>query len=615
MGGQMLLSEEMTRLCNLIYTNPGAYALIIGSGLSSLAGIETAYGIQIQLAKRVLKMDELLPKGELSDEEVEKLFREKYSNFSYESLLDKLNITSTERSYCIKEFIEQRKEDIDSGKRIPTVAHKAIAMMVKKGYVKVIITTNFDRLIEKSLNDEHIAYQCIYKPGDIDAIPSLFTLKDCLIIKPNGDYLATDTKNLSSELNIYDEKLEDYLANIAKHFGLIAFGWSVEYDNALREIFSLSPCKHFSSYICRYNSQWKAEAEELKNKRCMRIIDIKQDDDDFFQSVLNGIESLEELSDTEKSVNFETFKRLLVQPNKNISVINTIEKKTNKIIEQITNLPNEADQIGFFHEIVIKKQAVDLCSFLALLTAYDDRGLYEQLVTESIEKLCLHPKLVSRNVSGSFHTYREIDNLPCLMVQFTVCMVGLKKSKINYLSSSLISPQKRVNNNHQISADKVLEHVQLGILTEDINIFTEEGLSTPDQVMLFLMKLINDQVHIFQDADEIDKLFVDSETLIHLIEVTFSGYYTYMSNIFIAYFRLGNMDDFFDSMINLIERSPDKQLFSASTTKFVGESVKLVTELKDRINQQTERFNGPTERLDQLLQYFDYLWSAPNQNS
>jgi len=36
---------------------------------------------------------------------------------------------------------------------MPSPAHRAIAQLVKDGYIKVIITTNFDRLIERSLNE------------------------------------------------------------------------------------------------------------------------------------------------------------------------------------------------------------------------------------------------------------------------------------------------------------------------------------------------------------------------------------------------------------------------------------------------------------------------------
>lgn len=36
---------------------------------------------------------------------------------------------------------------------MPTVAHKAIANLVKHGFIKVIVTTNFDRLLERALEE------------------------------------------------------------------------------------------------------------------------------------------------------------------------------------------------------------------------------------------------------------------------------------------------------------------------------------------------------------------------------------------------------------------------------------------------------------------------------
>jgi NAD-dependent SIR2 family protein deacetylase len=43
------------------------------------------------------------------------------------------------------------EEDRQEGRKTPTAAHRAIAALVRSGYIRVLITTNFDRLLEESL--------------------------------------------------------------------------------------------------------------------------------------------------------------------------------------------------------------------------------------------------------------------------------------------------------------------------------------------------------------------------------------------------------------------------------------------------------------------------------
>ena len=43
----------------------------------------------------------------------------------------------------------------------PTKAHKSIAKLAKDGYIRVILTTNFDRLLEMAFESEDINPQII----------------------------------------------------------------------------------------------------------------------------------------------------------------------------------------------------------------------------------------------------------------------------------------------------------------------------------------------------------------------------------------------------------------------------------------------------------------------
>ena len=73
----------------------------------------------------------------------------------YSKILDQLAKTPTERQQLLRPYFEPNEEDRDEGLNQPTAAHRAIARgLVAQGFIKVIITTNFDRLIEKALESD-----------------------------------------------------------------------------------------------------------------------------------------------------------------------------------------------------------------------------------------------------------------------------------------------------------------------------------------------------------------------------------------------------------------------------------------------------------------------------
>ena len=69
----------------------------------------------------------------------------------YSEVLAQVASTSTERRAILHPYIEPGEEDREEGRKIPTSGHSAIARLVQQGYVRVIVTTNFDRLMETAL--------------------------------------------------------------------------------------------------------------------------------------------------------------------------------------------------------------------------------------------------------------------------------------------------------------------------------------------------------------------------------------------------------------------------------------------------------------------------------
>jgi NAD-dependent SIR2 family protein deacetylase len=68
----------------------------------------------------------------------------------------------------------------------PTEGHRALAALCVAGRVRVIMTTNFDRLLERALADAGVAPQVIATAEDLNGMTPLVHAA-ATVIKVNGD--------------------------------------------------------------------------------------------------------------------------------------------------------------------------------------------------------------------------------------------------------------------------------------------------------------------------------------------------------------------------------------------------------------------------------------------
>src|SRR4029079_4205680 len=107
----------------------------------------------------------------------------------------------------------------EEGKKLPTHAHAAIARLVRLGYIRVIITTNFDRLLEAALQAEAIAPVVIASADAAKGAPP-FVHTPCTILKVHGDYLDSRLKNSVEALSRYDKAMDRLLDQVFDEYGL-----------------------------------------------------------------------------------------------------------------------------------------------------------------------------------------------------------------------------------------------------------------------------------------------------------------------------------------------------------------------------------------------------------
>src|ERR1019366_10622659 len=137
--------DPILRLAVSMHSGKGIYAMLLGSGVSHSAAVPTGWEIVLDLIRKLAHL-----KGESCDPDAEAWYRALVgAEPDYSNILDQLTPSSADRSLLLRAYFEPTEEDREQGRKMPSGAHRAIAALVAKGYIRVNITTNFDRLIEQ----------------------------------------------------------------------------------------------------------------------------------------------------------------------------------------------------------------------------------------------------------------------------------------------------------------------------------------------------------------------------------------------------------------------------------------------------------------------------------
>ena len=313
-----------------IQANPGVYAVLIGSGVSRAAKIPTGWEVTLDLVRKLAKLC-----GEACEPDPEQWYLNKFGKEAdYSDLLDALAKTPTERQQLLRGYWEPNEREREEGEKKPTVAHRAIAALVARGFIRVVITTNFDRLVETALADEEVVPTILSSPDQVQgALPLIHT--QCCIFKVNGDYLDTRIRNTSPELDQYPPEFDQLLNRIFDEFGLIVCGWSAEWDRALCKAIYRAPSRRFSTYWAA-RSKPGDKVQRLIDHRGAQVIPI-EDADAFFQAIQQSVKSIEEFSkphplSSEAAV--ASLKRYISEPKYRIQLVDLIDKTVERVIEE-----------------------------------------------------------------------------------------------------------------------------------------------------------------------------------------------------------------------------------------------------------------------------------------
>lgn len=388
--------EILNELAVSLHRQPGIYALLLGSGLSRSAKVPTGWEVTLDLIRRLAIADGDEP------EDLEAWYLEHYQEEpDYSRILEHIAPTEAERQGLIEAYFEPNEEERAQGLKLPTEAHRTIARLVTKGYIRVILTTNFDRLMEQALQDEGVQPTVIASTDAIKGAPPYVHAK-VVIVKLHGDYKDTRIRNSLAELETYDQELDVYLDRVLDEFGLIVAGWSGDWDAALRGAILRMQNRRYPLYWLAYSDR-SAAAQELIQFRQGRVVG-GMGADAFFGSLLAKVDALEEASWTPpQSVELllVEVKRYLAEPDRYGIRLEDLVLDEARALAQIMQQdwaacpwvlePND-DRVCRTCLTHLSTKSERLTQILAIILRYDRQQAWAELIARAVDILAQEPR-------------------------------------------------------------------------------------------------------------------------------------------------------------------------------------------------------------------------------
>ena len=323
--------DPMVSLALSVVTAPGTYALLLGSGVSKAAGIPTGWDVTLHLVRKAVAAE-----GEDASGNPRGWHQERFGKDPvYSEVIDGLAKSQAERRNLLKEHFEPTETEREEGKKVPTAAHEAIARLAAGGYVSVILTTNFDKLMERALETENVTPAVLDTP---DAIKGAQPLQHAgvTVVKVNGDYLDTRIKNTTEELEEYDVETDRLLDKIFDEYGLVICGWSGVSDTALKDALKRARSRRYATY-------WVSRGEPDEESRQLAesldgVVVRSEGADQFFKDLeekVAALESLQEGDPLTPAVAVATVKRYLEEDRYRIRLRDFLVRQSSELRDSV----------------------------------------------------------------------------------------------------------------------------------------------------------------------------------------------------------------------------------------------------------------------------------------
>lgn len=469
--------SSLTGLASLAFgmsNNPAAYAILLGSGVSRGAGILTGHEILLDLIKRIAELNGCEVEGEPL-----KWFKANCEGEpSYSNVIEQLGRKGEERRRLLEPYFESKGLDGKTVQKVPSAAHRTVAKLMKAGFIRVVITTNFDRLLERALDDLEVKFHLIASPEKIDALSGLELEKNC-VIKVHGDYLDSRMLNTEEELRSYDSRMERLIKNILSKHGLLTCGWSAVSDEALKNAIIMTENKHFSTFVTMKDSLTPGVEEIIKSKSA-RLLTIESADE-FFSELSGGIEKILEIG-APKPAGIES---VIDEAKQYLSD----DTKLTRLHELYRKVFSEADQAWRSYRnnksfdgsekqisdcIVAYEQIAEEILPLTVLIGLNSNGSHDAVLVEAISQVGEEPP----DKNGVPGVWLELSSYPLRMLFYAAGMASLLAQRAELFASLMLAPTMSSSEDERIALFRVMSVRNLSLGAEFAPSFERGGGTT-----------------------------------------------------------------------------------------------------------------------------------------
>lgn len=393
-----------------MHAQPGVYAVLLGSGISTGAGVPTGWGVVRDLVGRAAAAtaptDADAARRARNDPEA---WWAQHGNgeLGYDSLLEALAPTPATRQGLLAGFFEPTDEEREEGVKVPSRAHQALAQLVKRGAVRVVLTTNFDRLTEQALGAAGVAPQVITRPDAVNGMAPL-THAAATVVKLHGDYKDLDSLNTPEELSNYPDAWVTLLRQVFDEYGLIVVGWSADYDAALVRAIESAPNRRYPLYWDSRSSKG-AEAQRILRNRGGLVLQTPGADE-LFTDLFESMDALDRLAQPPltTAMAIARLKRYLPDPVHRIDLHDLVMTAANDVATHIADQPlyvPDLDLIRLHETYEGHLQAVKpLAHLLVTGIWHDPEGVHDTLWCDVLQRL------IDAGTTPASPTIKELDD-------------------------------------------------------------------------------------------------------------------------------------------------------------------------------------------------------------
>lgn len=455
------MTDPRLALALTMESSPGVFALLLGSGVSREAEVPTGWEVTLDLIERLAALEEEDTGGEPAA-----WYRESYgAPPEYSDILEKVAQTPAERRELLRGYFEPTAEQREQGVKTPSDAHEAIAELVARGYVRVIVTTNFDRLVEQALEAQGVTPTVISTADQANGAPPLVH-SDCTVVKVNGDYLDERIRNTPEELAEYPEEIDRLLDRILDEFGLVVCGWSADWDAALRSAIERCPSRRYSTYWTRYE-ELTDEAERLIQHRDASTIEI-DGADEFFTDLAGKVIGLEERAkqhpaSVEAAVG--TTKRYLSEERHRIRLHDLVMEEANRIHRRVSDDPEdlaaEWDEDEFAQRVARYEDYSEILQNVFAVGCHWGGSDHQRTWVHALERVA-NP---DRNLGRYKPAWAQFQWYPALLLIYAGGISALAAEDYEAIAALLLEPRVTTIRTPRESVPLVREvHARLGIV-------------------------------------------------------------------------------------------------------------------------------------------------------